>query len=103
DAATVFTSRDGWKVEGDPATEAEAVELMRDAEQKEAQNDLSGALSSYKALVKRHPVSVLAGKAQNRVGRILEAGGEYDDAYKAYDVYLTKYPKGDEFDAAVQS
>jgi outer membrane protein assembly factor BamD len=103
DAATVFTSRDGWKVEGDPAVEAEAVELMRDAEQKESQNDLSGALASYKALVKRHPVSALAGKAQNKVGRILEAAGEYDDAYKAYDAYLTKYPKGDDFDASVQS
>jgi outer membrane protein assembly factor BamD len=103
DAATVFTSRDGWKVEGDPAVEGEAVELMRQAEQQEAQSDLSGALSSYRALVKRHPVSVLAGRAQYRVGSILEAAGEFDDAYKAYDVYLTKYPKGDEFDAAVES
>lgn len=103
DAVTVFTSRDGWKVEGDPATEAAAVELMQQAEQQEAQNDFSGALSSYRALVKRHPVSVLAGKAQYRVGRILEAGGEYDDAYKAYDAYLAKYPKGDDFDAAVES
>lgn len=102
-AATVFTSRDGWKVEGDPSTEAAAVELMQQGEQQEAQNDLSGALSSYKSLVKRHPVSVLAGKAQYRIGRILEAAGEFDDAYKAYDVYLTKYPKGDEFDAGVES
>src|SRR4029434_6420435 len=103
DAATVFTSRDGWKVEGDPATEAAAVELMQQGEQQEAQSDLSGALSTYKTLVKRHPVSVLAGKAQYRIGRILEAAGEFDDAYKEYDSYLTKYPKGDDFDAAVES
>src|SRR5262245_22670239 len=97
DAATVFTSRDGWKAEGDPAVEADAVTLMQKAEEQEAQNDLSGALTTYKSLVKRHPVSVLAGRAQYRVGRILEAAGEFDDAYKAYDAYLTKYPKGDEF------
>jgi outer membrane protein assembly factor BamD len=103
DAATVFTSRDGWKVEGDPATEAEAVALMQQAEQQEVQGDLSGALGNYRGLVKRYPVSVLAGHAQYRVGRILEAGGEYDDAYKAYDVYLTKYPRGSDFDAAVES
>jgi outer membrane protein assembly factor BamD len=103
DAATVFTSRDGWKAEGDPATEAAAVELMQQAEQQEAQSDLSGALGSYRALVKRHPVSVLAGRAQYRVGRILEAAGEFDDAYKAYDAYLTKYPRGDEFEASVES
>ena len=103
DAATVFTSRDGWKVEGDPMTEAAAVELMQQAERQEAQSDLSGALGSYRALVKRHPVSVLAGKAQYRVGRILEAAGEFDDAYKAYDAYLSKYPKGDEFEASVES
>jgi outer membrane protein assembly factor BamD len=103
DAATVFTSRDGWKVEGDPATESAAVELMQQAEQQEVQSDLSGALASYRALVKRHPVSVLAGKAQYKVGRILETAGEYDDAYKAYDAYLAKYPKGSEFDSAVES
>jgi outer membrane protein assembly factor BamD len=103
DAATVFTSRDGWKAEGDPATEAEAVALMQQGEQQETQGDLSGALGNYRALVKRYPVSVLAGHAQYRVGRILEAAGEYDDAYKAYDVYLTKYPRGSDFDPAVES
>jgi outer membrane protein assembly factor BamD len=103
DAATVFTSRDGWKAEGDPATEAEAVALMQQGEQQEAQGDLSGALGNYRALVKRFPVSVLAGHAQYRVGRILETAGEYDDAYKAYDTYLTKYPRGSDFDSAVES
>lgn len=103
DAETVFTSRDGWSVSGDAATEAAAVELMQKAEGQESSGDLSGAVATYKALVKRHPVSVLAGKAQLRIGRILEAGGEYDDAYNAYATYLTKYPKGEDFESVVES
>src|SRR5688572_10037318 len=93
DAETVFTSRDGWSVSGDPATEQGAVELMQKGETATDAGQYSDALSAYKTLVKKYPVSVLAGKAQLRVGRILEAAGEYDEAYNAYAAYLTKYPK----------
>lgn len=103
DAAVVFTSREGWTAEGDPGTEAGAVELMGKAEQQEGAGELSAALSTYKALVKRHPVSVLAGKAQLKIGRILEGAGEYNDAYDAYATYLTKYPKGEDFENVVES
>lgn len=103
EAAVVFTSRDGWTAEGDPATEAGAAELMGRAEQQEGAAELSAALSSYKALVKKYPVSVLAGKAQLKVGRILESAGEYDAAYEAYATYLTKYPKGEDFEPVVES
>jgi len=102
-AAVVFTSSEGWSVEGDPATETEAAELMRKAEQQENAGELSAALASYRALVKRHPVSVLAGKAQLKIGRILEAAGEYNDSYEAYAVYLSKYPKGEDFERVVES
>lgn len=103
DAAVVFTSREGWSVDGDPATEGAATELMAKAEQQEGSGELSAALSSYKSLVKRHPVSVLAGKAQLKIGRILEGAGEYNDAYDAYATYLTKYPKGEDFESVVES
>src|SRR5689334_3884568 len=79
-AETVFTSHDGWSMSGAPATEAGAVELMTKAEAATESQHYSDALSAYKTLVKKYPVSVLAGKAQLRVGRILEAAGEYDDA-----------------------
>ena len=77
EAAVLFTSREGWTVEGDPsnANEQAAVALMQKAEQQEAQNEYSGALSSYRLLVKKYPVSALAGKAQRKVGAILEAAG----------------------------
>ncbi|MEQ1860212.1 MAG: outer membrane protein assembly factor BamD [Chthoniobacteraceae bacterium] len=103
DAAVVFTSREGWTAEGDPATEAAPAELMRKAEEQEAAGQLSAALGTYKQIVKRHPVSIFAGKSQRKVGRILEAAGEYDSAYEAYTLYLTKYPKGEDFEGVVES
>ena len=105
DAAVLFTSREGWSIEGDAANakEQEAVALMQKAEQQEAQNEFSAALGTYRALVKKYPVSALAGKAQRKVGTILESAGEYDEAYNAYAAYLTKYPKGDDFESVVES
>jgi len=103
DAEIVFTSREGWSVDGDPATESAPADLMRRAEEQEASGQLSGALGNYKTLVKRYPVSVLAGKAQRHVGLILEGAGEYDEAYDAYATYLTKYPKGEDFESVVES
>jgi outer membrane protein assembly factor BamD len=102
-AAVVFTSREGWSAEGDPANEQAPAELMRRAEEQEVNGQLSAALASYRSLVKRHPVSVLAGKSQRKIGLILEAAGEYDDAYQAYSTYLSKYPKGDDFESVVES
>jgi outer membrane protein assembly factor BamD len=105
DAAVLFTSREGWSIEGDPtnANEQAAVALMQKAEQQEAASEFSAALGSYRLLVKKYPVSALAGKAQRKVGSILEAAGEYDEAYNAYANYLTKYPKGDDFESVVES
>jgi len=104
-AAVLFTSREGWSIDGDAANakEQEAVTLMQKAEQQEAQNEFSAALGTYRALVKKYPVSALAGKAQRKVGTILESAGEYDEAYNAYAAYLTKYPKGDDFESVVES
>lgn len=99
----VFTSREGWTAEGDLATEQGAAALMAHAEEQAASGQLSGALADYRALVKKYPVSVLAGKAQKQIGRILEGAGEFDPAYEAYATYLTKYPKGEDFEAVVES
>lgn len=101
--AVVYSSREGWSAEGDPATEQAPAEIMRRAEDQEAAGQLSAALASYKSLVKRYPVSVLASKSQRKIGRILEAAGEYDDAYEAYSTYLSKYPKGEDFESVVES
>ncbi|MEO8353594.1 MAG: outer membrane protein assembly factor BamD, partial [Chthoniobacteraceae bacterium] len=103
--AIVYRSNEGWSVEGDPnsETESSAADLMRRAEELEAAGKSGAALDAYRALVKRYPLSVLAPKAQRKVGTILESEGNYDKAYDAYAAYLQKYQKGEDFESVVES
>jgi outer membrane protein assembly factor BamD len=104
DAVTVYRSSEGWSVEGeDTAIEGSAGEQMRKAESLEAAGDSGKAYNAYRALVKNFGQSALAPKAQRKVALLLEQHGEYDKAFDAYSVYLTKYPKGDDFDAVVEA
>lgn len=102
--AVIYRSNEGWSVEGeDTQIEGSAAEQMRKAEQLEAAGNSSAAFKAYHALVKSYGQSGLAPKAQRKVAMLLEQHGEYDKAFEAYSVYLTKYPRGDDFDAVVES
>ncbi len=104
DAAVVYRSNEGWSVEGeDTKIEGSAAEQMHKAETLEAAGDRGGAYNAYRALVKHFAQSALAPKAQRKVALLLEQHGDYDKAFDAYSVYLTKYPKGDDFDAVVDA
>lgn len=59
------------------------------------------ALGAYRALVRKFPDSPAAPKAQFKVAELLEREGDYNAAFDDYTTYLTKYPKGDQFAAAV--
>jgi len=103
-AAVVYRSSEGWSVEGD-ATSADtgsAVAQMRYAEDLEAKGDDAGAYKACKVLVKRYGLSMLAPKAQRKMGVLLQKNGDYDKAFDAYTGYLTKYPQGSDFDAVVE-
>ncbi|HEV7868561.1 MAG TPA: outer membrane protein assembly factor BamD [Chthoniobacteraceae bacterium] len=104
EAAVIYRSSEGWSVEGeDTQIEGSAAEQMRKAEKKEAAGDGGGAYNAYRALVKNYGQSALAPKAQRKVAMLLEANGDYDKSYEAYSVYLTKYPRGEDFDAVVEA
>lgn len=104
-AAVVYRSNEGWTIEGDASTviEPSAVEQMKKAEGFEAAGDDAKALNAYRGLVKRYSLSLLAPKAQRKVGMLQEKMGQYDPAYQSYDLYLQKYPNGDDFAAVVES
>ena len=104
-AAVVYRSNEGWSVEGDPSSviEGSAAEQMRKAEALEAEGDIKGAYNAFRGLVKRYGLSVLAPKAQYKTGVLLERSGQFDKAYAAYETYLTKYPRGDDFEPVVES
>ena len=103
EAAVVYRSSEGWSVEGDDTQLAgTAAEQMHLAEEREAAGDDSGAYKAYKALVKRYGMSLLAPKAQRKVGLLLQKHGDNDKAFDAYTTYVTKYPQGSDFDAVVE-
>jgi outer membrane protein assembly factor BamD len=104
-AAIIYRSNEGWSVEGDPnnTVEISAVDQMKKAEAQDAAGKLGDALASYRSLIKAYPTSLLAPKAQHKIGALLEKTGDPDHAFNAYDTYLTKYPKGEDFDATVDS
>jgi outer membrane protein assembly factor BamD len=104
DGEVIYRSNEGWSIEGeDTAVESSAIEQMKKAEALEAAGNSGAAYKSYRALVKNYASSALAPKAQRKVAMLLEANGEYDKSYEAYAVYLTKYPRGDDFDAVVEA
>jgi outer membrane protein assembly factor BamD len=104
-AAFIYTSRDGWSVEGDPnnATESTAAEQMGKAEAFEASGEWDSAVGAYRALVKSFPNSALTPKAQLKLGHSLEQQNEFEKAYEAYETYLTKHPGGSDFATVVES
>jgi len=103
EAAVVYRSSEGWSVEGDETQLAgSATEQMRLAESLEAKGDDTGAYKAYKALVKRYGLSLLAPKAQRKVGLLLQKHGDNDKAFEAYNTYLSKYPQGEDFDGVVE-
>jgi outer membrane protein assembly factor BamD len=104
EAAVIYRSNEGWSVEGeDTQVEGSAAEQMRKAETLEAARNTGAAYKAYRALVKNYSQSALAPKAQRKIAMLLEQHGEYDKSFDAYSVYLTKYPRGEDFDAVVEA
>jgi len=104
-AAVVYRSDEGWTVEGDEGSVVEktAVDQMKHAEKLEAEGKTAAAAKAYQGLVKHFGLSLLAPKAQLKTAQLQEKTGQYEAAYGSYDKYITKYPKGEDFESAVES
>jgi outer membrane protein assembly factor BamD len=61
----------------------------------------STALAAYRAFLKAYPASSLASKAQYRVAELLDAGGNSNKAFDAYQTLVSRYPDTPEFEQAV--
>jgi outer membrane protein assembly factor BamD len=75
---------------------------MTKAQELENNGDTGRALGAYRGLVKKFPNSLAAPKAQLKTGQLLEASGDAEAAFDAYGKYIAKYPKGDDFETAVE-
>jgi outer membrane protein assembly factor BamD len=104
-AAIDYTPETGWTVEdanGQSAAEATASAQLVKAQNLEKNGDYHGAMIAYYALTRKFPRSGAAADAQLKAGDMAVQSGDYDRAYGYYNEYLTKYPKGDSFDLALQ-
>lgn len=104
DAAVVYRAGEGWTAENEEgdAVEKTAIAQLRKAETFESEGDAKRALSAYRGLVRKFPASSVAPKAQIKIGELSEKVGDYDFAFNAYGKYLSKYPRGEDFDKAVE-
>ncbi|MEK0450863.1 MAG: repeat containing protein [Verrucomicrobiota bacterium] len=68
-----------------------------------AKGDLKDALKLARSIVAQRGQTSAAARAQFQIGRILEQQQDYEDAFEAYSSYLTNYPRGGDFDAAVKA
>jgi outer membrane protein assembly factor BamD len=105
DAALIYRSGEGWSAEDEEsgAAEATAADQLRKAESLQAEGDLKKSLGAYRTLLRRWPNSGAAPKAQFKVAELYQELGDSEKAFKAFGVYLSKYPRGDDFDLAVEN
>jgi outer membrane protein assembly factor BamD len=104
-AALDYTPQTGWTVEdssGQTPVEASASAQLDKAQRLEKAGDYQHAALAYYELTRRFPRSGAAADSQLKAGDMAFAGGDYDQAYTYYNQYLTKYPKGDDFDQALE-
>jgi len=104
-AALDYSPETGWTVEdssGQTKVEASASAQLDKAERFEKACDYQHAMLAYFELTRRFPRSGAAADAQLKAGDMAMAAGNYDQAYIYYNQYITKYPKGDDFDQALQ-
>jgi len=105
DAALIYRSGEGWSAEDEDsgAAEATAAEQYRKAEGLQAEGELKKALGAYRTLLRTWPKSGAAPKAQIKVAELYQELGDSEKAFEAYGKYLSSYPRGEDFDIAVES
>ncbi len=103
-AAVVYRAGEGWSTEGEEGQTIEktATAQFTKAQDFENQGQTKQALNAYRGLVRKFQFSNVAPKAQLKIGLLSEQLGDYDSAFKAYGKYLSKYPRGEDFDKAVE-
>jgi len=100
-----YKAGEGWTVvdaNGQEVIEATASAQLDKAENFEKNGDYHQAMVAYYDLARKFPRSGVAPDAQLKAGDMALQAGDYDLAYKYYGEYLAKYPKGEEFDTALE-
>ncbi len=103
--AVVYRPGEGVTVEEEdsgPAARSAGAQLEK-AQALETAGELKKSLSAYRIVVRKWPTSDAAAKAQFSYASVLERLESSDKAFEEYQKYLKNYPRGQEFDAAVEA
>ncbi len=104
-APLVYRAGEGWSYEavgGGKWTRTRAKDQLEVAQQAFDKKDFKLALKAARRTVRVWPLSDYAPQAQYLVARCLEARGKDEQAFKAYQTLLEKYPKAINYDEVLQ-
>jgi outer membrane protein assembly factor BamD len=105
-AELVYRPDEGWNYEA-PGQETPAAKTAKEqldrAEALESKGDLKNAVKAYRVFTKKFSYSGKAPKAQLKLAGLYEKTGDYEHAFEAYNTYIKKYPRGEDFDTAVEA
>lgn len=83
------------------ADNAAAASLLQEARDFEEAGNYNRAVTIYRDLVKRYPVSASAPTAQFRLAELIDQSGNPNRAFEAYQKLVEGYPQSREFERAV--
>ena len=104
-APLVYRAGEGWSYEpvgGGKWTRTRAKEQLEVAQQAFDKKDYKLALKAARRTVRVWPLSDYAPQAQYLIARCLEAKGLDEQAFKAYQALLEKYPKAINYDEVLK-
>ena len=104
-AALIYRNGEGWVSDSADAGEAEktASAQLHKAEALEASGSITRAISAYRTLLRKFPDTGAGPKAQLKIAQLSETTKEPERAFNEYNKYVTRYPRGDDFDKCVEA
>jgi len=88
---------------GEEEMSGSAQQLFSQAQERERNGDLKGAIKAYRALVRRHPKDTLAPGSLFRMAQLQEQIHEYLKAAESYNILTQRFPKSDRFEASIEA
>ncbi|MBA4138543.1 MAG: outer membrane protein assembly factor BamD [Opitutus sp.] len=106
-AELVWTSGQGWRVEGGALSVLSgeegrtALELMNQARAAEEAGSVRSAIKGYEKVAKRYPNSVFSAEALYRTGLLYEKRRQYYKAFDSFQNLVQRYPGSERFSQVV--